>query len=296
MLKELNASFTLISQLSPSIVLLKKLKLLNLGYCNLIDGGLPEDIGCLYSLKELYLSGNDFEHLSRSIAQLGALRSLKLLDCTRLTQLPEFPKRLDTIYADWTNDWICNSLFQNISSLQHDICASDSLSLRVFLSWEEDSPSWFHHRGTGTSVSVNLPGNWYVGDNFFGLAVCCSGPLIDITAHLTPICDDGMSCITQKLALFNHSESYPKFYFFLAPFASLWDRSKANGKTPNDYGVITLTFSGGKKHYGLRLLYEDDPELEASCSSSNKQSNISGRVARFFLNFSVLSCKPRNLS
>ncbi|KAM3360116.1 hypothetical protein P3S68_019828 [Capsicum galapagoense] len=55
LLKELNASFTLISQLPPSIVLSKKLKLLNLGYCNLIDGGLPEDIGCLYSLKELYL-------------------------------------------------------------------------------------------------------------------------------------------------------------------------------------------------------------------------------------------------
>ncbi|KAH0748086.1 hypothetical protein KY290_027318 [Solanum tuberosum] len=35
---------------------LRSLKILNLNFCNIIDGGLPQDIGCLSSLKELHLS------------------------------------------------------------------------------------------------------------------------------------------------------------------------------------------------------------------------------------------------
>ncbi|PHT99674.1 TMV resistance protein N [Capsicum chinense] len=52
---------------------LRSLKILNLCHCNLIDGGLLEDIGCLHSLEELTLSGNNFEYFPQSIAQLGAL-------------------------------------------------------------------------------------------------------------------------------------------------------------------------------------------------------------------------------
>ncbi|XP_049346823.1 TMV resistance protein N-like [Solanum verrucosum] len=258
---------------------LRSLEILNLSSCNLIDGGLPEDIGCLSSLKKLDLSKNNFEHLPRSIAQLGALEALYLSYCKRLTQLPEFPEQLDKIDAYWSNDSICNSLFQNISSLQqHDISASDSLSLRAFVSWEENIPSWFHHRGFDKSVSVNLPENWYVRDNFLGFAVCYSGELIDMTAQLISLCDDGTSGITRKLALSNHSDWNSKIYFFLIPFAGLWDTCKAIGKTPNDYGLITLCFSGEMNKYGLRLLYKDDPEFDANCSSSTKHSNIIGRV------------------
>ncbi|KAH0716076.1 hypothetical protein KY284_008981 [Solanum tuberosum] len=186
-LKLLDAHSTLISRPPSSIVRLNKLKFLNfakrvdgvyfffpqvdeglcslkeldLSYCNLIDGGLPEDIGSLSSLEELKLFGNNFEHLPQSISELGALRLLNLSDCKRLTQLPEFPQQLDTIHADWSNDSICNSLFQNISSLQHDICTSDSLSLRVFTTGEDNIPRWFHHLEDGTSIFVKLPKNWY---------------------------------------------------------------------------------------------------------------------------------------
>ncbi|XP_059309495.1 TMV resistance protein N-like [Lycium ferocissimum] len=180
---------------------LHSLEYLDLSYCNLIDGGLPEDIGSLSSLKELNLRGNNFEHLPQSIAQLGALQSLHLSDCKRLkelpaqlgalrildvsgcfqlTQLPEFVQQLDRIDADWSNDWICNSLFQNISSLQHDFSASHSLLLRVFTSrwraipsWLHHQgmdttviPSWFHHQGMDTSVSVNLSENCAYAEEF----------------------------------------------------------------------------------------------------------------------------------
>ncbi|XP_060185872.1 TMV resistance protein N-like isoform X2 [Lycium barbarum] len=145
---------------------LRSLERLYLSYCNLKDGGLPEDIGSLSSLKELYLNGNNFENLPRSIAQLGALRILDVSDCLKLTQLPEFPQQLVRIDADWSNDWICNSLFQNISSLQHHFSASDSLSLRVFISGGKNIPSWFHHQGKNTIVSVNLPENWAYAEEF----------------------------------------------------------------------------------------------------------------------------------
>ncbi|KAM3327907.1 hypothetical protein P3S68_033369 [Capsicum galapagoense] len=127
-LEELDARWTLISRPPSSIVRLNKLKflsfgknisaervlfafprvneglrsleILNLSYCSLIDGELLDDIGCLSSLKKLDLSGNNFEHLPRRIAQLGALRCLDLSHCKRLTQLPEFPVQLNTIEAD----------------------------------------------------------------------------------------------------------------------------------------------------------------------------------------------------
>ncbi|XP_049379045.1 TMV resistance protein N-like [Solanum stenotomum] len=299
-LEELRASLTLISQPPSSIVRLNKLKLLVFAnYSNLIDGGLPEDIGSLSTLEDLSLEGN-FEHLPQSISELGALLCLSLSG-QRLTKLPEFPKQLKTIYADWTNDSICNSLFQNISLLQHDICSSHSLSLRVFVSLgdqrQDDIPSWFNYQGMGASVSVNLPKNWYVSDNFLGFAVCYSGKYyIDdcITAHLIPVCDDGMSSMTQEFSLSNNSEySYEwNIYFLLVPFGSLWDASNANEKTPNDYGCIKLDSivhvddfretddDFGK--FGVRLLYKNESELcigirksryeeEASCSSSKKQ-------------------------
>ncbi|KAH0745197.1 hypothetical protein KY285_006854 [Solanum tuberosum] len=270
-LKHLNLRGNRFMHLPQSVSTLGALEYLDLSFMSLTQ--LPEDIGFLSSLKHLNLSGNSFEHLPQSISELGALRHLNLLYCEKLTQLPEFPQQLRTIQADWSNDWICNWLFQNMSSLQHDIYPSDSLSLRVFTGgWVGDISSWFNYQGMGTSVSVALPENWYVSDNFLGFAVCYEGNLIDyITAHLIPLsCDDGMSSMTQKFALSNHSkysDDDDTIKFLLVPLGGLWDASNANGKTPNDYGCIKLDcicdvydLEEGKK-FGVRLWYKDEAEL-----------------------------------
>ncbi|KAH0711325.1 hypothetical protein KY289_007284 [Solanum tuberosum] len=294
-LESLAAHFTLISRPPSSIVRLNKLKsltfykeksedivnfvfpqmseglrsleYLDLRYCNIIDGGLPEDIGSLSSLEVLKLGGNNFEYLPRSIAQLGALQTLNLSHCMRLTQLPEFPQQLNTIAADWSNDLICNSLFQNISSLQHDICTSDSLSLRVFTTEGGDILRWFHHREDGTSIFVKLPKNWYVSENFLGFSVCFSGQFIDGIAHLFCYHGRPVTCIAQKLALSIHSEYrfFPAIHCFLVPHTGLLDKLKANGKTPNDYGCIKLTFPEEVKECGLRLLYKHHDSVTRIC-------------------------------
>uniref|UniRef100_M1D0W4 ADP-ribosyl cyclase/cyclic ADP-ribose hydrolase n=2 Tax=Solanum tuberosum TaxID=4113 RepID=M1D0W4_SOLTU len=358
-LKELHATFTQISRPPSSIVRLNKLKsltfqksevgledrvlfvfpqvneglslldVLRLDYCNLIDEGLPEDIGCLSSLKMLNLSGNNFKHLPRSIAQLGALQSLDLSYCKRLKELPDFMemqnlktlnlsycKNLEEVHHSvrflknlhtliLTNciqlkrfpglciDSLrylclrgCSSLEKFPKFLRNTIVESEiymlenvmrelefpltfsqeivSLSQRVFsivLGGNKFSlqqiPSWFHHRGMDKSVSVNLPENWYVPDNFLGFAVCYSGRLADYTtAHLIPLCDDdGMPW---KLDFFYLPEGRGRFstiHLFLLPLASLWDTSKANGKTPNDYGLIRLCFKSKIKRTNFCLRY-----------------------------------------
>ncbi|KAF3617731.1 putative nudix hydrolase 17, mitochondrial-like [Capsicum annuum] len=219
---------------------------------------LPSSICKLKCMKKLDLSRNNFEHLPRSVAQLGALRCLDVSHCKRLTQLPEFPVQLDTIEADWTNYRICNSLFRNLSLLQHGISASDSLSLRVITSWRWNGMPRFSYQGIGLH-SVILPKKWYIHDSFLGFAVCYPGILTDITAHLIHLSDDGMSCITRKLVLSIYSKYLERnrCHFFLIPFSGLWDISKASGKTPNDYSHIMLS-SSRENEYEFRLLYKDE--------------------------------------
>ncbi|KAL3352717.1 hypothetical protein AABB24_020620 [Solanum stoloniferum] len=45
----------------------------------------------------------------------------------------------------------------------------------------------------------------------------------------------------------------------------LWNETKANGKTPNDYGCIKLTFSEEVKECGLRLLYKHHDSVTRIC-------------------------------
>uniref|UniRef100_M1C8N3 N protein n=1 Tax=Solanum tuberosum TaxID=4113 RepID=M1C8N3_SOLTU len=312
---ELDTTFTLISQPPSSIVRLNKLNILNfqkqksevglndgvffvfpqvneglhsleyldLSYCNLIDGGLPKDIGCLSSLKELYLSGNNFEHLPRSIAQLGALQSLDVSDCKRLTHLPELPPKLDTIGAMIQSVIRCFRISHHcsITSLLQIPCHYECLPPRGRISQVGSTIEELVEAYQSVCLKIGM----YVRDSFLGFAVCYSGSLIDTKAYLIPSCNR-MSCMTQKLSASSYSKCVlePMIHFFLVPLAGLWDTYKANGKTPNDYGIISLFFEE-MKEFGFRLLYKDEPGLvalnrydnserhdfvtnEASCSSS----------------------------
>ncbi|XP_008375888.3 TMV resistance protein N isoform X1 [Malus domestica] len=86
--------------LLTSISSLTSLTELDLSYCNLIDGAIPQDFGHLISLRKLNLSGNNFVRLPESICQLSKLESLNLSNCRRLQLLPELPLSVRHVNAE----------------------------------------------------------------------------------------------------------------------------------------------------------------------------------------------------
>ena len=70
---------------------------LNISYCNLKE--VPSDIGSLFCLEEIDLSGNNFVYLPESIIQLSNLEVIYLENCMSLLTLPLFPSKINYIWA-----------------------------------------------------------------------------------------------------------------------------------------------------------------------------------------------------
>ena len=86
---------SLFSSLSLSLV--SSLARLSLCDCNL--KAISNDIGSLFSLKELNLSGNDFVCLLESIIRLSKLKLMILTNCTSLRSLPNLPSNIEGVFA-----------------------------------------------------------------------------------------------------------------------------------------------------------------------------------------------------
>ncbi|XP_021601431.1 disease resistance protein RUN1 isoform X2 [Manihot esculenta] len=78
----------------PSLLLLPSLRSLDLSYCNLVEGALPNDLGCFPSLRTLNLSGNDFVSIPSSISQLSNLEDFRFANCKRLQSFPNLPSSI----------------------------------------------------------------------------------------------------------------------------------------------------------------------------------------------------------
>lgn len=85
--------------LPPSLRGLNSLTELSLKGCNLSGDSIPNDLGSLYSLRELDLGENSFRSLP-SLSGLLKLWRLNLLNCTSLHAVPELPTSLATLLAD----------------------------------------------------------------------------------------------------------------------------------------------------------------------------------------------------
>ncbi|KAK4570777.1 hypothetical protein RGQ29_029574 [Quercus rubra] len=70
---------------------------LDLTDCNL--KAIPKDIGSLFSLTWLVLSGNDFVCLPESIIRLSKLKWMELNNCTSLRSLPKLPLNIQRVEA-----------------------------------------------------------------------------------------------------------------------------------------------------------------------------------------------------
>ena len=95
---------------------------LDLNDCNLKT--ISNDIGSLFSLKNLNLSGNDFVCLPESIIQLSKLELIKLNNCTSLRSLPKLPLNIEYVEAE-----VCISL----EMLANPLKPSDSLEPSLYL-------------------------------------------------------------------------------------------------------------------------------------------------------------------
>lgn len=199
----------------PSVSGLFLLKMLELCSLNMLDEGLPQDIGCLNSLEYLNLRGNEFVRLPESFAQLPRLKYLDIRYCKRLEELPEFPPTIRELYADtrfafqsniaelatkylelysisFTHDF---RIFPQLAAA-HSILSSEAKKLihfsRSFLRntplsviyltdlIETDVKRCFKYKCEGTSrISIDLEPFWYT-QNFLGFVVCCVLPSRDI--------------------------------------------------------------------------------------------------------------------
>ncbi|XP_052304396.1 TMV resistance protein N isoform X2 [Populus trichocarpa] len=174
----------------PSLSGLCSLEVLDLCACNLREGALPEDIGCLSSLKSLDLSRNNFVSLPRSINKLFGLETLVLEDCRMLESLPEVPSKVQTLNLNGCIRLkeIPDPIKLSSSKRSEFICidcrelyehkGQDSLGLTMLERYLQglsnprpgfgiafpgnEIPGWFNHRSKGSSISVLVP-SWSLG-------------------------------------------------------------------------------------------------------------------------------------
>ncbi|ESR45015.1 hypothetical protein CICLE_v10003293mg, partial [Citrus x clementina] len=84
----------------PRFTGLSSLQTLDLSDCNLLEGAIPFDIGSLFSLEAIDLSGNNFVSLPSSINQLLKLKIFCLERCRNLKSLPELPPEIVFVGAE----------------------------------------------------------------------------------------------------------------------------------------------------------------------------------------------------
>ncbi|XP_024196334.1 TMV resistance protein N [Rosa chinensis] len=176
-------------QLPASFSGLCSLRKLILSDCNLLEGSIPDDIGCISSLQYLDLSGNNFETLPQSISQLYQLEDLHLNDCRNLKSLPtSLPISIRGIFSDncplldetfqeivWTSTALGFSFInckynkfyplptadqhlnqQNIRRFLMELFSQGGC-FQFFFGAETDIASWFCRQSTNSSIKIPLP-------------------------------------------------------------------------------------------------------------------------------------------
>ncbi|XP_020409243.1 TMV resistance protein N isoform X2 [Prunus persica] len=178
---------------------------LDLSFCNIGEGAIPDDIGCLSSLKELDLRGNKFVSLPSSIRFLSELQSLRLQRCKRLEQLPDLPPKRSSLFVhvdDCTSlkrlsdpsklseganvydfiftcrncfrlveeeGWI-NRIFAMIMRLAAEV---HTLSPNDPIVWPgSEIPDWFDNQSVGDSIIVVPPLPPQTCSDWVGIAFC----------------------------------------------------------------------------------------------------------------------------
>ncbi|KDO44004.1 hypothetical protein CISIN_1g002458mg [Citrus sinensis] len=132
----------------PRFTGLSSLQTLDLSDCNLLEGAIPSDIGSLFSLEAIDLSGNNFFSLPSSINQLLKLKILCLEKCRNLKSLPELPPEIVFVGAEDCTSLETISAFAKLSrspnialnflncfKLVEDQVSKDNLAVTLMKQW-----------------------------------------------------------------------------------------------------------------------------------------------------------------
>ncbi|KAK4278811.1 hypothetical protein QN277_016608 [Acacia crassicarpa] len=178
------------------------LTMLDLSYCGINDGSIPENFGHLSSLIILRLEGNDFTYLpSGCFSNMFELLHLYLNNCERLKSLPRLPPRLIHLEASGCKSMEHLSsagMWNIVSPLDHEYRLRTNYEKRVlqpiqsgyvpeadFLAImpKSEPPSWFPNRTSFLKRSSFLNGPleyelvvdmppYFRTSKWCGLAVC----------------------------------------------------------------------------------------------------------------------------
>ncbi|KAG4122934.1 hypothetical protein ERO13_D11G297400v2 [Gossypium hirsutum] len=156
----------------PSLLGLSSLQRLNLRDCNLFD--IPSDICCLYSLKELELSGNNFTSIPSSLFNLVYLG---LSSCKELKSLPELSKVYTSVGWSTITCIDCYRLAENIDALtllkKHLKVFGNTGKRFNFILPGSEIPEWFSQQRGDSSIKVDLPQEVWNDNQWMGVALCC---------------------------------------------------------------------------------------------------------------------------
>ncbi|XP_038997606.1 disease resistance protein RUN1-like [Hibiscus syriacus] len=188
-------------QLRPSMTLtlaplsgLISLRELILSDCNLGEGAIPSSIGCLSSLVNLFLNGNNFITLPTTLSRLSKLSYLKLSNCKRLQSVPALPAPTsaavdgcDSLEEVADPVIVCDSMDEtSIYALNCFKLAENNYALTMLkrhlkvvanarpkfdiVMPGNEIPEWFSHQRDGSSITITLPTDF---NQLIGVALCC---------------------------------------------------------------------------------------------------------------------------
>ncbi|KAA8526233.1 hypothetical protein F0562_008028 [Nyssa sinensis] len=282
------------------------LRKLDLRNCNLLDGGLPSDIGCLPSLKILDLSRNNFVRLP-DICRLSQLEILRLIGCKWLEALPELPSNMKYLFAENCRSLkgLASSKYLSLRHINLINCLKllknqrskdiAYILMRQGLGYNHcrfgivvpggEIPEWFSYQNSGGELFMQLPADWYV-KNFRGLAMCfvfefMTASFIEVNLKLGA--PDGMKLGKSIYIAFHHTK-------FKISSEHVWlgyvSAEFFNDLTqPEDCCLLELCirkewFDGGKlgiKNCAARLVYEEDTNVSAEAvEEHNDGAEVSG--------------------
>ncbi|KAK9995076.1 hypothetical protein SO802_024779 [Lithocarpus litseifolius] len=262
--------------------------------CNL--KAISSDIGSLFSLEYLDLSGNDFVCLPESIIRLSNLKWMNLNNCTSLRSLPKLPLNIEWVEAEG-----CISLEMLPDPLKPSDSLNPSLRLRNcfklaeiqsltdrFISGIEKSlkslslslslprkneivipgseiSEWFSHQSKGAKVKIKEPS--HLCNQWMGIAIC----VVFCSPHSSFFLDCWLTANGKRMSIDSFSSgekvlsSDHLWLIYLTPqlFSKkskkiLWE-GDANGFS--QIGIKYRTIGNCKvKKCGIRMIYKKDIE------------------------------------